>query len=327
MRHIKLMSVAFVAVVASSALIATAASAAPEYLTCIKANPKSTGDYSDKTCSAASKVAGTGKYERAAWNQGKKTAFKGKNLGFWKNIAINPAKGGEVEAVIECTKEKTAGEITGPKTSKWKAEYKGCTAQVLGGPVECKSPGGKKGTIVTEELNGTLVFLGQPTMGENKRPGIRVKGEKGVLAKYECGGGALAFNVVGEYMATVTGNIESATTEDTITASSGALNGQVPYYEVEAHGGGSAEETYAFEYFGEVKVFHECVAEQLAKGAKSVAEAEALCVVLFKAPKKQAPVSIFSDVTETKTGNETPILTTQVGASVDKGEAVLITTK
>ena len=117
MKRFTIVGICLVAVLALSAMVAGSASAAfPEYKTCIKAAVKNTGNYSEKTCSTASKVAGTGKYERAEWDKGKKTSTKGKNVGTPKNNIVNPLPGLEA-CIIEGVTEDGETEAEAKKTS------------------------------------------------------------------------------------------------------------------------------------------------------------------------------------------------------------------
>jgi hypothetical protein len=178
MKRFKVVGLCLVAVFALCAvLVASASAASPEYFTCTKAPVKNTGNYSGKACSEAEKVAGTGKYERTAWNAGKKTSFKGKNEGNPHNNIVNPfgknkvvGEPGQIEGTTTCEKEKVAGNVTGPKETKWKTEYKKCSAL----ETKCNTAGQKEGTIVTEELESTLVWLDS---GKTKA-GIKAKREQ-----------------------------------------------------------------------------------------------------------------------------------------------------
>jgi len=190
MKRFKVMGLCLAAVFALCAVVAASASAEPTYKTCIKAEPKNSGEYSEKTCATASKVApGTGKYARAEWNAGKKLTFKAKNIGSPHNNIVNPfgEKGGgeaepaKIEGTTTCAKEKVEGSVTSPENTTWKTTYKKCEALAS----KCNTAGEKEGTIVTDQLESTLVRLGK-TAGS--REGIRVKGlgPGGRLAQYEC---------------------------------------------------------------------------------------------------------------------------------------------
>ena len=55
------LGVALVAAMATLALAAAGASAAPEWAACLKAEPKNTGEYTDKLCSVKAGTLSTGK--------------------------------------------------------------------------------------------------------------------------------------------------------------------------------------------------------------------------------------------------------------------------
>ncbi len=217
MKRFTIVGLCLVAVFAVTAVIASSASAAaPEYFTCLKASPKNTGEYTEKECFTKAGTPKTGGYERAAWNAGKKHSFKGKGKDP-KNNQVNPlgeclkpteaekkakeestgkpveceeySKGvGKVEGTTECKTESLVGELTGPKTDTWKTTYKSCEASKN----KCLSKDKKSGEIVTEQLEGELVFLN----AAKTKVGLRVKSTDGPiggvsethrLAQYACG--------------------------------------------------------------------------------------------------------------------------------------------
>jgi len=237
MKRFKVMGLCLVAAFALSAVLVSSASAKLEYKTCIKALVKNTGNYSEKTCSDASKVAGTGKYERAEWNAGKKVTFKAKNIGSPHNNIVNPfgeKKGGpseaaKIEGTTTCAKEKVAGEGTGPTSTTWKTEYKKCEAL----ETKCNTLGQKEGTIITDQLVSVLVNLD----ATKTSPGILVKGlgpeTPGLgkrLAQYECLNKGLNVEVFGAALAKVSGNLNSAAKATTITVEEGPLKLQSNLY-------------------------------------------------------------------------------------------------
>jgi hypothetical protein len=317
MQRIRTVGLCLVAIVAMSMLVAANASAeGPEYRTCIKANPKNTGHYSDKACSAE-EPQGKGTYERGAWNQGKGAAFKGKNSGTARNTIVNPITGegspGKIEATTECANEKLLGQVTGPKTSTWKTTFLRCK----GNGTPCNTSGQKPGTILTDQLESTLVNLEKgPTP---KRVGMRVKGEGpgGRLAQYECPELKTTIEVFGEVLAEVKGNLEVASKSTEIVAKEGPLALQSDLYEEEAQ-----SEATGKGYFEWGIAFEACVKQEAEKG-KSVAEAEAAC---FKAlgpwpgfPNK--PISLISAVSGAITARAP---STQNAITFIKGEALLI---
>ena len=223
------------------------------------------------------KESGTGKYERGAWNAGKKATFKGKGKNP-KNNNVNPlgecikpseaekaekekelgkevpcetySKGkGKIEGTTECKTEKVEGEITGPKTSKWKTTYKSCEASKN----KCLTKGGKSGEIKTETLEGELVFIdsGKTKVGLRVKggPAGKVGGVSGthLLAQYACGPKALpeAVNIeaFGEVLTETTSPLEHAvkTQKNVVKEGPLALQGTGGTYVEESPFGANSE--------------------------------------------------------------------------------------
>ena len=113
---------------------------------------------------------------------------------------------GQIEGTTECTKEKTAGNITGPKESAWTTAYSKCEG--LG--TECKTNGAKKGEIKTDPLSAVLVNLDGTT--PHARVGIEVTGggPGGRLAQYTCLEEGINIEVFGKILAEVKGNLNVA---------------------------------------------------------------------------------------------------------------------
>ena len=336
MKRIKVLGLCLVAVFALSAVIVSGASAAlPEYQICGKttknAEKKYTGKYSEKTCgkeaSEAEQLEGKhNKYERVAWTNAKKTTFKGKNSGNPHNNIVNPfgkekkvGEPGQVEGTTECTKEKVAGSVTGPKETKWKTEYSKCEG--LG--TACTTDGAKKaGVINTDELESTLVNLDGTT--PHKRVGIRVKGlgPGGRLAQYKCLEGGINIEVFGEILAEVKGNLNVANkmTEDVAAEGPKKLQGVGGTYVEEAPFGPASEEAAKgwWEYNEGLKA---CEAGEppFPPGPHSQAECELFLGGPNPVPVK--PVLLESVVTGLKSGDAPGI---QNGTSLIKGEAFLI---
>jgi hypothetical protein len=313
MKRLNLVGLCLAAVFALCAMAAGSATASPpEYKTCIKAEPKNTGNYSEKTCSDTSKVAGTGKYERAEWNKGKKVTFKGKNVGTPKNIIVNPLDTpAKTEGTTECTKEKPEGEVTGPKTTKWTTHYKKCK----GNGVPCNTTGAGKEEIVTDTLESTLASLDKGP--GHKRVGIRVKGlgPGGRLAQYECPETKITVEVFGEVLAETKGNLNSAAKSGEVVVKGGPLNLQSDLYEEETN---SEEEGKKFFEWG--FAFEECVAEQIAKGHTQV-QAETICIAKVGPPPAPQPISLIS-VVKGAINAKAPAV--QNGVTINKGESMLI---
>lgn len=223
MKRIRIAGLCLVAVFAFSAVVAASASAEfPEYKTCIKAVPKNTGNFSDKNCSV--KVGGTGKYELGAWNQGKKLAFKGKNgvSTLDSYIPENEATfwtGGTIVGTVTCKSAKSAGELTGPKTSTVTVEFKTCASEGK----KCTSPAAKSGVIKTKLLTATLGFI-EGGVGSN----VDVESGVGKSAEFNCEG--LEISTTGSVIGVNTGNIDTFSKEGTQTfAVNGKGGQQVPF--------------------------------------------------------------------------------------------------
>ncbi len=169
--------------------------------------------------------------------------------------------------------------------------------------------------IVTQQLESTLVYL-NPASTE---PGLRVKGlgAKGELAQYECLGGAEDVEVLGEILVKQTGNTESAGSETTDSVQEGPLRLQSNVYEG-AESAQTEEAAKAFFLWGEK--FQTCIVEQLEKGAKSQAEAEAICFGIVGPPPATKPVMLES-LTSLGTAP-----TVQNGMTENKGEKEILTT-
>jgi hypothetical protein len=327
MKRMRVMGLCLAALFALCAMVVASASAetAPSYKVCVKAAKSGklyTGKYTDSKCSKAAseaeiKEGKKNKYERAEWTSAKKKGFKGKNKGNPHNNLINPLTGegkpGKNEGTTECTKESVVGEVTGPKTEKWKTVYTHCEAQES----ECNTAGAKNGEIKTEELEGTLVFLNK----EKTKVGPRVKGlgKGGELAQYECLGGTLKVEVYGEVMAEVTGNINITNNKTKTEVKEGPLAMQSVLYPEETN-----TESEGKQYFEWGYGYQACIAEQVGKG-KTVAEAEGICFVKLGPWKSypNKPVSLVSKITGIKTA-EAPA--TQNGVTESTGEKFLIET-
>ncbi len=181
MKRMRILGLALVAVFALAAVMAAGASAVkPTWKVCVKAEPKNTGEFSNKECTTS--AGGTGKYNLVA-GIGKGKPFKGKG---GKAVLHNviPEKG---DIKVECESFKDAGEVVAPSgVVNVHSEFKKCKS--LGFP--CKTEGGKKETITTELLAGELGWLdkGHTQAGESltsqAAPGT------GFLAQFECEGEA-----------------------------------------------------------------------------------------------------------------------------------------
>ncbi len=244
MKRIRIVGMCLVAIFALCAIVASAASAAPEYKTCVKA-PKEgkltpTGEFSDKACS--SPLAG-GKYKLAGYNEGKKklgTKGKGSNP---VNRQIYPALK-EAVADVECTTEKSSGEVISSSNADSNVEYSGCKDSE---GKNCNTPPLGKGKIKTDELETTLID--QPGSKEGIAEDIHPKTGT-VLAFYECEGG-LKVTAIGS----VIGEIEGGAAKEAVkTITLKFSKGTTVYQQFGYFGANEAENGAKFEeYFGEGK--------------------------------------------------------------------------
>ncbi len=314
MKSIKVMGLCLVAAFALSAMaVASASAAAPEYKTCLKAEKvggKYTGGFNDKACSSVN-GAGEGKYKLGEWNAGKKVTTKGKG-GEGINKLVNPFTQ-TVEGGTACTGEKSAGEITGPKTSLTTVEYKGCK----NGAKNCNSIGQGKGKIKTEVLLGELVPLGSGSkvgilLTSAANPGVAP------LAVYECEG--LDVTAVGAVIGEVTGNVGAANKTSTDTFEHGA--GVMQKYLYAGGLGAKVEEEGAIVAIGLGAKIEECVVK--AEGTQAECETKVgteYFIETGKAPPA-APTLLVSLISGEKTAKAPA---TQEATTNVKGESMLVT--
>jgi hypothetical protein len=223
MRRIKMMGLCLVAVLALAAVAVSSASAAlPEYKVCAKATKVGkfyTGKFNDKNCTSANE-AGTGKYELKNWEAAKKKGFKGKNGvstldSYIPENEATPWTGGTVVGIVTCKTGKSAGEITGPKTSTVTVEFKTCTSEGK----KCTSAGQKAGVIKTKLLSATLGYIKAGVVGSDVEAA-----DKGVSAAFNCEG--LEISTVGSVIGTNSGNINKISKEGVQTFSVNGKGGQ-----------------------------------------------------------------------------------------------------
>jgi hypothetical protein len=311
-----------VSAVAIGALSAPGASAAgPEFRICskvAKVEHKYHGKYSQNSCATeatgAEQAEGShNKYERMPWTAAKKQKTKGKGRGVMFRYSVNPlATPAKTEGFsLECTKEKLAGEVTGPKEERWTVAYSHCKRS----GVPCQSPGAGKETIVTDQLEGTLVYLDKA----HEHVGMRVKGlgPGGRVEQWECPAEGLNVEVFGEDLGERSGDINAATGLSQIAFTTGPLNLQEPLYEEEQFSQETGKESLVWEFD-----FESCVTEETGKG-KSLAEAQAACTGKL-GPRPGAPdlPLILSDHTLGAVEARTPDL--RVGVTESSGEKALL---
>jgi hypothetical protein len=214
----RILGVALLAVFALAAVAVSSASAAePAFYECAKV---SGGKYSDKNCSKPGEGK-TAKYELKE-GIGKKHTFTGKG---GAATLHTPAVSGEVK----CGAFKDSGTLTSPTTEgKVVSVFSKCTS--IG--KNCNSPGAKKGTIETNDLDGSLGYINK----SKKEVGVDLKPESGkYLAEFNCEG--LEIKVEGSVIGHQLGDI------DTFSKTSEAVfkvNGE-GYQDVKSFEGGSPD--------------------------------------------------------------------------------------
>jgi hypothetical protein len=180
MKRMRILGLALVAVFALVAITAGAASASkPTWKACIKAEPKNTGNFSDKVCSIASEP-GKGKYEKVS-GIGKGKGFKGKG-GEASLHNVIPGKG---DIKVTCASFKDSGSVVAPSgVAKVTAEFKKCKS--LGAP--CKTEGGKKEVITTKSMAGSLGYMTAAKSSAGTSLTSEAEPGSGYLAEFECEG-------------------------------------------------------------------------------------------------------------------------------------------
>jgi hypothetical protein len=182
MKRMRILGLALVAVFALAAMTAAGASASkPVWKFCAKAakvgKETPTGEFSDKNCSVA---APGGKYQLEA-GIGKGKGFKGKGgLAILHNVV--PGKG---DIKVECQSFKDEGSVVAPSgVDKVKSTFSKCKS--LGAP--CKTEGGKKETITTNSLAGSLGYLNKAHTAAGESLTNEAAPGSGYLATFECEG-------------------------------------------------------------------------------------------------------------------------------------------
>jgi hypothetical protein len=178
MKRIRIVGFALVAVLAFAGLTAGAASAKPTWKFCGKTEPKNTGNFTDKLCSIG--APGTGKYELKE-GIGKGKGFKGKG-GEASLHNVIPGKG---DIKVTCASFKDSGSVVAPSgVAKVTATFKKCKS--LGAP--CKTEGGKKETIETKLLAGSLGYMDKAHTAAGESLTSEAEPGSGYLAEFECEG-------------------------------------------------------------------------------------------------------------------------------------------
>ena len=298
-----LATAAVLAIVMAALAPSGAAAATPEFKVCFKAQPAKSGKYASNTCSEASFVAGGGqKFEREGFpfTNAKKQGFTDGGHGSARWTIVNPIGGGggpsEPAAVVlepKCPETRQGeaarggGTVTGPKSVIWRETYKECSVTKEGW--KCTGGTNKKNHIVTEQVEGTLVYLN----AAHTRVGFRVKGlgPGGELMSYSCPAGHLTVKVFGEYLTEITGDINSASKPSTVAPVKGSLGLQDPMYEEEAFSEAQGKEVLEYDFSLEACEKGEA---PFAAGEKSEAE----CVsIIGPAPAAAPPITLTAVVT------------------------------
>ena len=171
MKRIRIVGLCILAACAMTAVVASAAQAAPEYKACLKLK-KAEGKYSNSTCTKVESK-GKGKYELGSATGVTYTSKTG------EAVLSTPDLGGKVT----CEKSKDKGKITGPTTDEDQVTFEKCTTE--GKKCSSKGETGKKaGTVVTAELETKLVEKeGKPAVEYVSKSGV-----EGYQAEFDCEG-------------------------------------------------------------------------------------------------------------------------------------------
>jgi hypothetical protein len=206
-RHLRMVGLCLVAVFAMAAVVATSASALPEFGQCFKKGPGS--KYTDSNCTKKSTLKTPGEFEwRKATEVANKTFVGTGGAGVLETniyacesqkVRAQNCPEGEKEVIllkevkVECESETNHGEITGTKEVKNVAvTFRGCK---LFGNSPCSNTE-TAGEIHVNQLKGKLGFINKNAnpreVGLLLEPAVK----KGRFAQFACFGGQLT-TVVG----------------------------------------------------------------------------------------------------------------------------------
>jgi hypothetical protein len=183
MKRMRILGLALVAVFALAAMTAAGASASkPVWKFCAKAakvgKTTPTGEFSDKNCSVA---APGGKYQLEA-GVGKGKKFKG---GSTEKAVLHNVVPGKGDIKVECASFKDEGVPVAPSgVVQVKSTFSKCKS--LGAP--CKTEGGKKETITTASLAGSLGYMNKAHTAAGESLTDEAAPGSGFLAQFECEG-------------------------------------------------------------------------------------------------------------------------------------------
>jgi hypothetical protein len=209
MKSIRFVMLSLVASFALLALASTASAAgSPTWFACLKAEPKNTGTYNDKACTAKNET-GTGKYVLAE-SLGKNPTKEVKGKG---GLAVLHVKTWLGDNTVECQKSKSAGKLELPNRMKEVSiSFSKCVALTVH---KCTSPGAKSGEIKISGLKGELGYLEEePTKVGLKLESEAHPGPEGELAFFECE--SLNAKIVGGVIGEVTGDINKVSKESAL---------------------------------------------------------------------------------------------------------------
>jgi hypothetical protein len=190
----------------------------PVWALCVKASPKNTGKFKNKTCTEA-EASGKGGYELKE-GVGKK-GFKGATVkGETSELIVKFWEGTES---ISCASGKDSGTPVAPNLEKKvTADFSKCIALNTATKI-CTSPKAKKGEIKISGLEGELGYIEE---GGTPKVGVKLKSEtpKGLLGEFNCENGSIEGKVKGELISEETGDI------NTISKDSGTLDAPGEFY-------------------------------------------------------------------------------------------------
>jgi hypothetical protein len=179
MKRISILGLCVVAALATAGLISTSAFAGtqPAWFECVKASPKNSGNYKNKTCSEASEP-GKGEYALKE-GIGKGKEFKGKG-----GAAVLHVKTWLGDQKVECTASSDKGKLGLPNLeTSVTVTYSKCT---LFGTHKCTSAGAKAGDIVITGMRGELGYVDESPVAV----GVRLENEASpgaTIVEFNCG--------------------------------------------------------------------------------------------------------------------------------------------
>jgi|SRR5271154_257902 len=189
MKHLRLIGVALVAVLAMSAVVVASASAAePEFGRC----KKEAGKFKDAKCDEE-----TG------------TEFNWVPLKAGEKVKYDSSSGaGTLEThnleKITCTSDTNEGELTGPKSGTVVVTFLGCESSGF----KCKSSGQAAGTIVTNTLETELGYIN----AAKHEVGLSLKPKGELFVEFECVGGIIKVKTRGSVIGRMTPILEMSET-------------------------------------------------------------------------------------------------------------------